>query len=65
MFINYVLMFSQAAKAATDSGIGFGEALLILSLACDGVTGAIQERMKSEHSTRDVTYKWSFNTLLE
>lgn len=42
----------KAAKAATDSGIGFGEALLLVSLACDGVTGAIQERMKAEHSTR-------------
>jgi UDP-galactose transporter B1 len=42
----------KAAKAASDSGIGLGEILLLVSLACDGVTGAIQERMKSEHNTR-------------
>ena len=31
---------------------GIGEILLLVSLTCDGVTGAIQERMKSEHQTK-------------
>lgn len=39
-------------KAASDSGkgsgeLGIGELLLIMSLAMDGLTGAIQERMRS------------------
>jgi len=44
----------KAAKAASDEGsnIGIGELLLILSLTCDGLTGAVQERMKAEHGTK-------------
>jgi len=44
----------KAGKAAAEagSGIGLGEILLLVSLACDGITGAVQERMKAEHSTR-------------
>lgn len=34
------------------SMFGVGEMLLLLSLAMDGVTGAIQERMKTEHATK-------------
>ena len=36
----------------TASSLGFGEILLLLSLTCDGLTGAIQERMKSDHKTK-------------
>lgn len=32
--------------------IGIGELLLLLSLTMDGLTGAIQERMKTEHQTK-------------
>ncbi|XP_055343565.1 solute carrier family 35 member B1-like [Paramacrobiotus metropolitanus] len=32
--------------------IGFGEALLALSLFMDGVTGAVQDRMRTSHKTR-------------
>lgn len=32
--------------------LGIGEMLLILSLSMDGITGAIQERMKHEHATK-------------
>jgi len=44
----------KAGKAAAEagSGIGLGEILLLVSLACDGITGAVQERMKAEHSTK-------------
>lgn len=34
------------------SSLGLGEILLLISLFMDGVTGAIQERMKAEHQTR-------------
>lgn len=34
------------------TGLGIGEILLLLSLTMDGVTGAIQERMKSEYKTK-------------
>ena len=34
------------------SVIGSGELLLILSLLCDGLIGAVQERMKTEHQTK-------------
>jgi len=44
---------SAASKAATSTGmVGMGEMLLVLSLTCDGLTGATQERMKSEHGTK-------------
>lgn len=41
-------------KAAKSSGfsLGIGELLLVFSLTLDGVTGAIQERMRAESSTR-------------
>jgi len=42
----------KAHKQAGEPGIGLGELMLLLSLSCDGITGAIQERMKSEHQTK-------------
>jgi len=44
--------------------IGIGEILLLVSLTCDGLTGAVQERMKAEHSTKSghmmkAMNKWS------
>ncbi|XP_013772206.1 solute carrier family 35 member B1-like isoform X1 [Limulus polyphemus] len=43
-------------KAASDtqsgSLIGMGELLLLVSLSMDGFTGAIQERMRSEHQSK-------------
>ena len=44
---------SAAQKAgSSDSLIGVGELLLLVSLTCDGLTGAVQERMKAEHGTK-------------
>ncbi|XP_026742039.1 solute carrier family 35 member B1 homolog [Trichoplusia ni] len=42
----------QGAKKVQDdsSGLGIGEMLLFLSLTMDGLTGAVQERIKSESS---------------
>lgn len=36
----------------TDSVLGFGEILLLLSLTMDGLTAAIQERMRGEYQTK-------------
>lgn len=39
------------ADKAHRKEIGFGELLLVVSLTLDGVTGAIQERMRANHQT--------------
>lgn len=39
-----------SAAAASEQTIGIGEVLLIMSLSMDGLTGAIQERMRAAHS---------------
>lgn len=41
--------------------IGLGELLLILSLSMDGVTGAVQERMKSEYQTKSGHMMYKMN----
>ncbi|KAA0200199.1 hypothetical protein HAZT_HAZT001260 [Hyalella azteca] len=43
---------ATTAAAAEVSGPGLGELLLLLSLIMDGLTGAVQERMISEHKTK-------------
>ncbi|XP_041987510.1 solute carrier family 35 member B1 homolog [Aricia agestis] len=47
-----VFMFKDQGKKTMDQtqGIGVGEILLCLSLTMDGLTGAVQERIKSESS---------------
>lgn len=40
------------SSSRSSSVFGMGEALLIISLSLDGFTGAIQERMKTEHKTK-------------
>ena len=50
-----VALFTYKDKSGgSDSGmsIGVGEILLLVSLTCDGLTGAVQERMKTEHKTK-------------
>jgi UDP-galactose transporter B1 len=42
----------KAGNSTEEMGLGLGEMMLLLSLACDGITGAIQERMKSEYQTK-------------
>ena len=51
-------------KSVDEGVIGMGEILLLVSLTCDGLTGAVQERMKAEHSTKSghmmkAMNKWS------
>ncbi|KAL3224644.1 hypothetical protein MRX96_026440 [Rhipicephalus microplus] len=48
----------------SQGSMGKGELLLLVSLALDGLTGAVQERMKSEHQTKSghmmvMTNLWS------
>jgi len=57
MIVIGVALFMYKDKAASKSdagneGLGIGEILLLVSLACDGITGAVQERMKTEHKTK-------------
>ncbi|XP_023236209.1 solute carrier family 35 member B1-like [Centruroides sculpturatus] len=45
----------------SESLIGMGEILLLISLSLDGFTGAIQERMRSEHHTKSGHMMYSMN----
>ena len=49
------------ATGGSDSLIGVGEILLLVSLTCDGLTGAVQERMKLEHQTKSGHMMMSMN----
>ncbi|OQV17510.1 Solute carrier family 35 member B1 [Hypsibius exemplaris] len=53
--LGVAVFFYENGKAHTKDEkkeIGFGEGLLLISLAMDGVTGTIQERMRHSHRTR-------------
>ena len=61
-----MFMYKENTKKSVggDSLIGVGEILLLVSLTCDGLTGAVQERMKLEHGTKSghmmlAMNKWS------
>lgn len=43
------------------SSLGMGEILLLVSLCMDGLTGAIQERMKAEHQTKSGHMMYKIN----
>lgn len=45
-------MYNDKKETTTKNSTGFGELLLILSLIMDGLTSAVQERMKAEYNTR-------------
>lgn len=44
-----------------SSLLGSGELLLLLSLTMDGLTGAVQERMKAAHRTKSVHMMYNMN----
>lgn len=48
-----LFMYKDRKPSESDSShhFGFGEVLLIVSLTLDGLTGATQDRMRSEHKT--------------
>ncbi|RWS05296.1 solute carrier family 35 member B1-like protein [Dinothrombium tinctorium] len=50
-----------AASSDTSRMIGAGELLLMVSLLMDGLTGAIQERMKTEHQTKSGHMMFNMN----
>lgn len=57
MVVLGIIMFiykdsSKATVQSNESLIGFGEVLVFLSLTMDGLTGAIQDRMRAEHSSK-------------
>jgi len=66
--IGVALFVYKDDKAAKSSGfsLGFGEILLIFSLILDGVTGAIQDRMRAESSTKPypMMLKMNFYSIL-
>jgi len=49
------------ASANTSGSIGIGEMLLILSLTMDGITAAVQERMRAEYKTKSLHMMSSIN----
>lgn len=46
----FMMKENRIDTKASEQAIGIGEVLLILSLAMDGLTGAIQDRMRAAHS---------------
>ena len=49
----FMYKHEQTKRDLEDEGlVGIGEILLLVSLSCDGLTGALQERMKAEHNTK-------------
>lgn len=44
------MMKDNKGTASTEQSVGIGEVLLVLSLSMDGLTGAIQDRMRAAHS---------------
>ena len=51
----------KASSAQTTSQVGFGEFLLLLSLTMDGLTSAVQERMRAEHKTQSLHMMLNMN----
>ncbi|XP_012265244.2 solute carrier family 35 member B1 [Athalia rosae] len=45
----------------TEGQMGVGELLIVLSLAMDGLTGAVQERMRAEHKSKSGHMMLSMN----
>ncbi|GAV01230.1 hypothetical protein RvY_11971 [Ramazzottius varieornatus] len=53
--VGVAIFFYEAGKGHSKQeikAIGYGEALLVFSLLMDGVTGATQDRMRSNHKTQ-------------
>lgn len=56
-----MFMYKDGKSGDGNSVVGFGEFLLVLSLTMDGLTGAIQERMRSEFKTKSGHMMLSMN----
>ncbi|KAL1458590.1 hypothetical protein WDU94_008727 [Cyamophila willieti] len=47
-----MFIYKDGKESKSETNFGFGEFLLVLSLLMDGLTGAVQERMKTESKTK-------------
>jgi len=47
-----MFMYKDNVASSSESSLGIGEILLLLSLTMDGLTGAIQDRMKADHQSK-------------
>lgn len=58
-----LFMYKDGKVAATkkEAVFGIGEVLLFLSLTMDGLTGAVQERMRADHQTKSGHMMLSMN----
>ncbi|XP_020891867.1 solute carrier family 35 member B1-like [Exaiptasia diaphana] len=59
-----LFMYKEKPSAAQGGGmfsIAFGELLLLVSLTCDGLTGAIQDRMRGEHHVQSHHMMFNMN----
>jgi len=57
-----LFIYKDSKPTSTDDATyGMGELLLCLSLTMDGITGAIQERMRAEHKTKSSHMMLSMN----
>ncbi|XP_040566265.1 solute carrier family 35 member B1 [Lepeophtheirus salmonis] len=60
-----LFMYKDQGKASSEKddafSLGIGELLLILSLTCDGLTGAVQERLKSTYRTSSTAMMMNMN----
>ncbi|XP_015783112.1 solute carrier family 35 member B1-like isoform X2 [Tetranychus urticae] len=66
MIVIGVILFMYKDKPSSSTVadkplLGWGEILLLLYLTMDGLTGAIQERMKSEHKTQSCHMMFNLN----
>lgn len=57
----FIYKDSAASTSSDETTLGMGEILLLLSLTMDGLTGAIQEKMKAEHKTKSGHMMFSMN----
>uniref|UniRef100_A0A1B6KZK2 Sugar phosphate transporter domain-containing protein n=1 Tax=Graphocephala atropunctata TaxID=36148 RepID=A0A1B6KZK2_9HEMI len=57
-----LFMYKDGKSSGTStSSVGIGEMLLVLSLIMDGITAAIQERMRTEYKTKSLHMMSSVN----
>lgn len=59
-----LFMYKENKKKVSntsDGWIGFGEILLLVSLTCDGLTGAVQDRMRAEHHVQSHHMMFNMN----
>lgn len=56
-----LFMYKDGKQSNNSATFGIGEMLLVLSLTMDGITGAIQERMRTDYKTKSLHMMSSVN----